>query len=297
VPDTSDATAPARLRFERPPGAISVFLRALLDKRPARLAEGATAGSIKGRIEGLDWSGSQLRRYRDVCKFPDGRTLPICFPHVLASGLHARMLMRPEFPVRLPGLIHVWHEIRLHRPLDVEERLAMECSIDGHRDVDAGAEFCLQTRVIADRAVVWEEETGFISRSARRGSAARTKGPETPPEVSRTVAEWTAETGVGRRYARASGDYNPIHLFDAAARRFGFPAAIAHGMWTLARAVSGLEHSVKTSTRSVRVRFRRPVLIPTGLRLVVGGDTAAGVPFEVRESEGDEIVLDGLWTS
>lgn len=297
MPETGDATVPTRLRFERPPGAILVFLKALLDKRPARLPEGATAGRIEGRIESLNWSGGQLRRYREVCGFPDARTLPICFPHVLASGLHARMLMRPEFPVRLPGLIHVWHEIRQHRPLDVEERLAMVCSIDGHRDVDAGAEFCLQTQVIADGTVVWEEETGFISRSAMRGARGAVKTPEPAPEMSRTITEWSAESGVGRSYARASGDYNPIHLFDAAARRFGFPAAIAHGMWTLARAASGLEGFTKTPTRSVRVRFRRPVLIPTGLRLVAGGDSEAGVPFEVRESGGDGIVLDGLWST
>lgn len=297
MPDTGDATAPTRLRFERPPGAISVFLKALLDKRPARLAEGVTAGRIEGRIEGLDWSGGQLRRYREVCGFPDAATLPICFPHVLASGLHARMLMRPEFPVRLPGLIHVWHEIRQHRPLEVEERLVMECSIDGHRDVDAGAEFCLQTKVMAEGTVVWEEDTGFISRSARRGSRSEARTPGPPPEMSRTISDWSAESGVGRRYARASGDYNPIHLFDAAARRFGFPAAIAHGMWTLARAVSGLEGLAKIPTRSVRVRFRRPVLIPTGLRLVAGGNTEAGVPFEVRESDGDGVVLDGLWAT
>jgi len=295
VPETHDATTPARLRFERPPGAVRVFLKALFDGRPARLEEGATAGRIEGRIEALTWSGAQLRRYRDVCGFPDSETLPLCFPHVLAAGLHARMLMRPEFPVRLPGLIHVWHEIRQHRPLRVDERLTMDCSIEGHRDVDSGAEFCLRTVVLADGAAVWEEDTGFISRSARRGPKGGPRTPEPPAEVSRTIGEWRADNGIGRRYARASGDYNPIHLFDAAARRFGFPAAIAHGMWTLARAVAGLEGSVTLSTASIRVRFRRPVLIPTGLRLIAGGESDAGVPFEVRESAGDGVVLDGRW--
>jgi len=33
-----------------------------------------------------------------------------------------------------------------------------------------------------------------------------------------------------RRYAQASGDVNPIHLDDEAARRAGLPRSIAHGM-------------------------------------------------------------------
>jgi len=44
------------------------------------------------------------------------------------------------------------------------------------------------------------------------------------------------EGDVTRRYARASGDLNPIHLDGDAARAVGLPRAILHGMWTLAQA-------------------------------------------------------------
>ncbi len=294
MPDT-DSAPTARLNFERPPGALPTFLKALFDRRPGRLEAGATAGRIEARIETLGWPGTRLRRYREVCGYPDGQTLPLCFPHVIAAGLHARMLMRPEFPVRLPGLIHVWHEIRQERPLRVDEQLAMECSIEGHRETDSGAEFRLRTVVIADRTRIWEEDTGFISRSARRGPKGPSRAPEAPADMSRVVDEWKAEAGIGRRYARASGDFNPIHLFDAAARRFGFPAAIAHGMWTLSRSVAALEKMSARQTSAARVRFRRPVFIPSSLQLAAGGDTAEGIPFEVRKSDAGGIVLDGVW--
>jgi acyl dehydratase len=41
---------------------------------------------------------------------------------------------------------------------------------------------------------------------------------------------------VTRRYAQASGDLNPIHVDDDAARAVGLPRTILHGMWTLAQA-------------------------------------------------------------
>lgn len=37
-----------------------------------------------------------------------------------------------------------------------------------------------------------------------------------------------------RRYAEASGDFNPIHLDPAAARRVGLDGVIAHGMLSMA---------------------------------------------------------------
>lgn len=37
-----------------------------------------------------------------------------------------------------------------------------------------------------------------------------------------------------RRYAEASGDHNPIHLDEAAARRVGLNGVIAHGMLSMA---------------------------------------------------------------
>ena len=40
-----------------------------------------------------------------------------------------------------------------------------------------------------------------------------------------------------RRYAEASGDHNPIHLRDEAARELGLPGVVAHGMLTSALAI------------------------------------------------------------
>ena len=43
------------------------------------------------------------------------------------------------------------------------------------------------------------------------------------------LARWELPAGAGRRYARVSGDYNPIHLWALTARPFGFRAPILHG--------------------------------------------------------------------
>lgn len=214
---------------------------------------------------------------------------------MLAAGLHGRMLQRPEFPVRLPGLIHVWHEIVQRRPLKADENLTMECWIEGHRTVAAGAEFCLETRVSSAGEQVWEERTGFISRVRKRESGKGPSARENPPHNPRRVAGWRAGPGIGRRYARASGDYNPIHLFDAAARRFGFPSAIAHGMWTLSRSAAELEKREDRASRSLSVKFKRPVFIPQDLALLAAATTDGKVPFLVSDEAENTVFLEGVW--
>lgn len=56
----------------------------------------------------------------------------------------------------------------------------------------------------------------------------------------RTRATWDLPGTLGRRYARVSGDWNPIHLSSLTARPFGYRRPIAHGMWTLGRAFAAM---------------------------------------------------------
>ncbi len=69
-------------------------------------------------------------------------------------------------------------------------------------------------------------------------------GPDRPVGLP-LAAEWKLPGDLGRRYAAASGDRNPIHLHALSAKAFGFPRAIAHGMWTKARCMAALEESAE----------------------------------------------------
>ena len=73
--------------------------------------------------------------------------------------------------------------------------------------------------------------------------------------------EWKLPEDLGRRYGSVSGDRNPIHLHQYTAKLFGFPRAIAHGMWTKARALAALE-STLPDAYTVDVSFRKPILLP-----------------------------------
>ena len=72
---------------------------------------------------------------------------------------------------------------------------------------------------------------------------------------------------------------------------FGFPTAIAHGMWTNARCLAALNPRLPGSFRT-DVRFRKPVLLPATVQFGEADD-AAGIRFNVRGAGKGTPHLDG----
>ena len=84
------------------------------------------------------------------------------------------------------------------------------------------------------------------------------------------------------RYAAVSGDVNPIHLHPLTARVFGFPRAIAHGMWTAARALAALQGRLPDAL-TYDVGFGRPLLLPSTVELLTRA-AGGGWDTEVRSA-------------
>ena len=59
-----------------------------------------------------------------------------------------------------------------------------------------------------------------------------------------------------------SQDYNPIHLYGFTAKLFGFPRAIAHGLWSAARCLALLQDKLPTPPVAYSVQFKQPLLLP-----------------------------------
>jgi acyl dehydratase len=91
-----------------------------------------------------------------------------------------------------------------------------------------------------------------------------------------------------------SGDLNPIHVHPLSARLFGFPSAIAHGMWTKARCLAALEARLPDGY-TVEVAFKKPILLPGKVEFCEQA-REGGVAFGVRDPRKGSSHLDGLLT-
>jgi acyl dehydratase len=213
--------------------------------------------------------------YDRVCGFPLRDHLPPTYPHILAFPLHMAVMADGSFPFGAVGLVHLENRIVQRRPIGIAEELDLTVRPTPLEPHPKGRTFSLLTEARAGGEPVWESSTTILRRGGSEeiksyGERTTDAGAEFTPS-----AEWELGGDLGRRYAAVSGDRNPIHMHALTAKPLGFPAAIAHGMWTKARCLAALESRLPESF-AVEVRFRRPIVLP------------ARVEFGSRE-EGEEI--------
>lgn len=279
------------IEFQQLPPAWLGFLRAAT-ARGNGLRSGQSIPRIVARCNGVVADATALRKYRSLCGFRIDGKLPPSYPHVLAAPLHLQLLTHKAFPFKLLGAVHVRNAVTQHRAIAANEVLDIEVSVEGHRDVDAGIEFDLVTRITdTSGQVPWEStSTNLIRRSTGGG---KRKGEWTPPDWSayRQVESWTVPEDIGRRYGLVAGDVNPIHMHTIAARPFGFKRAIAHGMFSYARCAARLMPT-DVEAMTLTVSFKRPVFLPSRVELLARED-GDGREYLLTNAARDQVYLEG----
>jgi acyl dehydratase len=242
-----------------------------------------------------------LAAYAHVCGFSLRDALPATYPHVLAFPLQLALMADRRFPFGAVGLVHVANRIVQHRPLQLGEALDLRVYTTPLQAHPRGRTFALVSEVRAGDELVWEDHSTMLRRGAKGSSDQDTGGGEptsggageTRPEPPPRGAVWRLPGDLGRRYAAVSGDRNPIHMHALSAKAFGFPRAIAHGMWTKARCLAALEQLLPDSF-SVAVDFRRPILLPAQVAFGSAADGAATrFAVQAAKAERETRHLDG----
>lgn len=204
-------------------------------------------------------------------------TLPAGFVHVLAFPVATALMVRPDFPLPLAGMVHLANRVEQHRPVGLGEPLEVRAHARDLRAHRSGAQVDLVSQVCAAGGeVVWHGVSTYLATGARLpvGSAGgeddTPRAGFVPPDPT---GRWVLGGDVGRRYAAVSGDVNPIHLSRVTARLLGFPRAIAHGMYTAARALATVGPA-RGDAFTWTVRFVKPVLLPgtVAVRVAPEGD-------------------------
>jgi acyl dehydratase len=240
----------------------------------------------------VDIDGKRLANYRKVCGFTDDGLLPPTYPHVLAFALQMQLLTAKEFPFPLLGLIHLSNRIRVLRPLGGITRAQVSVRVQNLQPHPKGATFDLLTTLDDQLGPLWEAESQMLCRGVKLDGEPLEQSWE-PSQPLSEVAHWKAPADIGRQYAKVAGDYNPIHLSAASAKLFGFPTAIAHGLWNKARTLAALGEHLPKANLEIMVQFRKPVRLPSEVTLLA---STAGSSGELRlTGAGDLQHMVGQW--
>jgi acyl dehydratase len=212
------------------------------------------------RRDGVDVDRKHLAEYARVCGFALTDALPLTYPHLLAFGLQVELMAGRSFPLPLPGLVHVANTITGHRRIEASERLDVRVHAERFVSHPRGAQVDLVGQISSGGETVWAGRSTYLARGATapadgQGPADTDDRPGPVDVESPPAAIW-----------EVSGDVNPIHLHPLTAKAFGFPRAIAHGMWTAARALAALEGRLPDAV-AYDVAFGKPVLLPSTVEL------------------------------
>ena len=234
-----------------------------------RRAAAATMPDLELELADVERRPRPARRLRRVCGFTLRDALPADLPaRARVPAAHgAADRRRLPVPRRRP---------RPHREPDRRStarsaRRGARRSACARRELEPhpkGRTFALRHRGARRR------RARLGGRRARTCAAAAATSP--PPSDSRRLrpatlrrpAEWRCRGDLGRRYAAVSGDRNPIHMHGLTAKAFGFPRAIAHGMWTKARCLAALEPGCPDAfTVEVALQAADPAAVEGHVRL------------------------------
>lgn len=239
---------------------------------------------------GVTISPDAVAAYARVCGFPLRSVAPITYLHVLALPVQLTGMVDEAFPLPLPGLVHLENEMTQAGPVPLGATVDVTGWAARRRRHPKGIVFDVFGRVELDGEPVWVGRSTYLAKTSRIGDDVPTgEAPEPLPTplTGRPSALWKVPADQGRRYAAVSGDVNPIHLSNLAAKVFGFPRAIAHGMWTHARSVAALGPRVG-ETSTVYARFLKPMPLPSTAVIRVGA-VDGGLALDV--SRRDDTLL------
>ncbi len=252
------------------------------------------AGLPELLVRGVAARPRRLRRYLattgglEIEPLAGALVLPPTFPALWETGYLLDLLRLAGFPLPTGGIIHLGGERLQLRPLAALEPAQLHLALRRVEAAPRGVSVEIAS-VVSDLAgrPALEGEMHLLlrgippqGRPPGRPERPRSHEPEPPAAGWRTLRRWKLPASLGRRYALASGDINPIHLSRLTARLFGFPRPILHGYCTEALTAHALIEGPlggdPTALARLAIRFGAPLGLP------------AEAALEVAEAPGGE---------
>lgn len=224
-----------------------------------------------------------LKAYNEVCGFKNNGYIPAIYLTVLSQSLQMHMMTSEAFPFPILGLVHIRNQVKQYRKIGVNETLTLSCKFGELQPHDKGVQFDFITTVKVAGEVVVEALTTYLSRQKTNAKAAAKPAESQAPEY-KLNNEWSISENTGRRYSMTSGDFNLIHIHAVTAKAFGFKQAIAHGMWSKAKALANLS---LPDAYEVDVWFKLPMYLPSKVEFLTA-QAANETDFLIRNSKSQK---------
>ncbi|MBJ7385644.1 MAG: dehydratase, partial [Mycolicibacterium sp.] len=206
--------------------------------------------------------------YANVTGLRFGDTVPLTYPFALTFPSVMSLVSGFDFPFAAMGSVHVENHVTQYRPIAVTDVVDVAVHAENLREHRKGLLVDVVTDVNVGNDTVWHQVTTFLHQQKTSLSDEPRTEPKKQPKLPPPNAILKITPGQIRHYASVSGDHNPIHTSSVGAKLFGFPTAIAHGMFSAAAVLANVEAQVPDAVK-YSVRFGKPITLPANAGLYV----------------------------
>jgi acyl dehydratase len=229
--------------------------------------------------ENLAIDAANVAAYAKVTGLRFGDAVPLTYPFALTFPSVMSLVTGFDFPFAAMGSVHVENHVTQYRPILVTDTVSVRVHAANLREHRRGLLVDIVTDVNVGNETAWHQVTTFLHQQKTSLSDEPKAPPQKQPKLGPPNAVLHITPGQIRHYASVSGDHNPIHTNPIAAKLFGFPTVIAHGMFSAAAVLANIEGRLPDAVR-YSVKFAKPVVLPARAGLYVD-----------RGSDGWELTL------
>src|ERR1700758_3891671 len=264
------------------PSGLKNMLRAAAGALPL-WPRGGQLPSRTVTVEELPIDQTNVADYAAVTGLRYGNNVPLTYPFALTFPAMMSLLTGFDFPFAAMGSVHTENHITQYRPIAVTDTVGVRVHAGNLREHRKGLLFDLVTDVSPDNDTACLQVTTFLHQQRTSLSDEPKPPPQKQPKLPPPSTVLRITPGQIRRYAAIGGDPTPIHTNPIAAKLFGFPTAIAHGMFSAAAVLANIEGRLPDAVQ-YSVRFGKPVVLPatTGLYVEDHGSSEAGWDLALR---------------
>lgn len=212
-------------------------------------------------VEDLTIDPAHVAAYANVTGLRFDNTVPLTYPFALTFPTVMSLITGFDFPFAAMGSVHVENHITQHRPIAVTDTVSAAVHAENMREHRRGLLVDVVTDVKVGTETAWHQVTTFLHQQRTSLSDEPKPPPAKQPKLGPPNTVLSITPGQIRHYASVGGDHNPIHTNSVAAKLFGFPTVIAHGMFSAAAVLANIEGQLPDAV-TYSVRFAKPVVLP-----------------------------------
>lgn len=168
-------------------------------------------------------SKKHLNSYCDVCDVTASETLSLLYPLSLIYPFNIRLVSSKNVPLVMFKMLNTHTTLTSYRKISLDEKLDINCTLKDCRIMEKGLEVDIRSSLSSLGIVAWECTNTFYFRGKfsdaeehnQRYVHEKIENPD-------NTFQWLLPDKNGLRFARISGDSNPLHYSRFYSKMMGF---------------------------------------------------------------------------